>query len=227
MKTRDDARRLAESLVAIGTAHGVRTEAVLTAMDHPLGRAVGNALEVWEAIMTLDNGGPEDVTELSVHLAARMVRLGGVAATLPEAEARVRDALTSGRGLEKLREIIAHQGGDPRVIDEPQRLPNAPHCHKVRTPRAGFVTDIHAEKIGRAAVLLGAGRNRVEDAVDPAAGVLLLAVVGEKVNRGELLAELYHSDPARLPPALTLVEEAYEVGDEPPAPVPLVLETIT
>jgi pyrimidine-nucleoside phosphorylase len=226
MKTRDDARRLAESMVAIGTAHGVRTEAVLTTMDHPLGRAVGNALEVWEAIMTLDNGGPEDVTELSVHLAARMVRLGGAAATLAEAEARVRDALTSGRGLNKLREIIAHQGGDPRVIDEPQRLPNAPHCEKFRASRSGFVTDIDAEKIGRAAVLLGAGRNRVEDTVDPAAGVLLLAVVGEKVKSGELLAELYHSDPARVPTALALIEEAYTVGDEPPASAPLVLETI-
>jgi pyrimidine-nucleoside phosphorylase len=226
MKTRDDARRLAESLVNIGTAHGVRTEAVLTAMDRPLGRAIGNTMEIFEAIMTLEEGGPEDVTELSVHLAARMVRLGGVAATLVEAEARVRDALTSRRGLDKFREIITHQGGDPRVIDEPDRLPKAPHCHRFCSPHAGFVTDIDAEKIGRASVVLGAGRNRVEDTVDPAAGVLLLAVVGEKVKRGELLAELYYSEPSRLPAALALVEEAYKVGDEPAAPAPLVLETI-
>jgi pyrimidine-nucleoside phosphorylase len=212
--------------VDIGTANGLKTEAVLTAMDRPLGRMVGNALEVLESIWTLQDTGPEDVTELSVHLAARMVRLGGAAATLEEAEAQVRKALTSGRGVEKLRQIIEQQGGDPRVIDEPERLPQAPHCHNVRAPRAGFVTDVDAEKIGRAAVLLGAGRDRVEDAVDPGAGVLLLATVGEEVKQGMLLAELYYSNAARLSAAVALAEAAFTLGDAPPEPAPLVLETV-
>jgi pyrimidine-nucleoside phosphorylase len=226
MKERGDARRLAELMVAIGRANGVRTEALITAMDRPLGRMVGNSLEVIESIRTLQGTGPEDLTELSVQLAARMVLEGGIAATLPEAEARVSDALASGRGLEKFRAMIAQQGGDPRVLDEPDRLPQARHCHKLRTARGGFVIGIDAELIGRAAVLLGAGRDRVEDAVDPAAGVVLLATVGEEVREGELLAELYYSDDSRLPAARALAEAACTVGDAPPAPQPLILETI-
>jgi pyrimidine-nucleoside phosphorylase len=225
MKTRRDARRLADSLVKIGRAHGVRTEAVITAMTEPLGRFVGNAVEVWETIQTLEGWGPEDVEELSIHLAARMVRLAGKTATLEEAEKLVRDALTSGRGLEKLRAIIAQQGGDPRVIDNPILLPKARHTHTFRSPRRGFVARIDAERIGRAAMLLGAGRNRVEDAIDPAAGIGLLAIRGEEVERGHILAELYYSDPSRLPEALALVKRAFHLGHEAPPPLELLLET--
>src|SRR5262249_5433580 len=127
MKNLEDARNLARSLVAIGNANGVRTEALLTAMDAPLGRAVGNALDVIECVETLKGRGPADLEALSVTLAARVLRLGGGAATVAEAETKIRAALTSGRGLEKFRAVIAQQGGDPRVVDDYSRLPAAPH----------------------------------------------------------------------------------------------------
>lgn len=225
MKTRRDARRLADSLVRIGGAHGVRTEAVISAMNEPLGRFVGNAVEVWETIQTLEGWGPEDVEELSVHLAARMVRLAGKATNLKKAEKMVRDALKSGRGLEKLRAIIAQQGGDPRVIDDPTVLPKANYTHSFRASRGGFVRRIDAEKVGQAAMLLGAGRNRVEDIIDPGAGILLLAVRGEEVKEGNTLAELYYSDASRLPEALSLVKRAFRLGDEAPPATQLLLET--
>src|SRR5437868_3529571 len=126
MKNRADARRLAESLVTIGSASGVRTQALLTAMDVPLGRAVGNALEVIECLETLKGRGPADLKTLSLLLAARMLHLGGMAATLEEAQSKIQDALTSGRGLEKFRQIIEQQGGDPRIVEDYSRLPAAP-----------------------------------------------------------------------------------------------------
>ena len=225
MKTRRDARRLADSLVQIGCAHGVRTEAVITAMNEPLGRYVGNAVEVWESIQVLKGGGPKDVRDLSVHLAARMVRLAGKAATLKKAEKLVRDVLNSGSGLEKLRAIVAEQGGDPLVIDDPKLLPKAKYTHGFHASRAGFVRGIDAEKIGRAAMLLGAGRGRVEETIDPAAGIWLVAVRGEEVEKGHLLAELYYSDASRLPEALALVQQAFRLGDAAPPAKPLLLET--
>src|SRR5205807_1234480 len=158
---------LAHLLVATGKANGLQTDALLTAMDLPLGRAVGNALEVAECIATLRGEGPRDLEQLSVLLAARMVLLGGLAQDLPHAEEAVRAALRSGRGLEKLRAILAQQGGDPRIVDEPSRLPAAPHRLILRAERPGYVVDIHAEKVGHAAMMLGAGRDRVEDAIDP------------------------------------------------------------
>jgi pyrimidine-nucleoside phosphorylase len=213
MKTRENARKLAESLTAIGTAQGVRTEAVLTPMNVPLGRAVGNALEVIESAEVLKGRGPKDVEELSVHLAARMVRLGGLAATLEAAEAKVRKALSSGAGLEKFRQVIARQGGDPRVLDDYGRLPAAPQREVIRADRAGYVSGFEAERLGRATVLLGAGRDRVEDGVDPAVGAVVLAGPGQQVKAGEALVELHYRDPARLGAAKILLRDACPVED--------------
>src|SRR5262249_55785085 len=137
MKTLPDAQALAESLVAVGNANGVRTEALLTAMDVPLGYAVGNALEVVESVETLKGKGPKTLELLSVQLAARMLCLGGIAVTHTEAEGMVREALTSGRGLQKFREIIERQGGDPRVLDDYGRLPSAPNRQFVPAKPAG------------------------------------------------------------------------------------------
>src|SRR5205807_10010840 len=173
MKTRADARRLAESLAATGAANGVKTTALVTAMDAPLGRNVGNALEVIECLETLKGRGPADLEALSVALAARMLLLGGVAADLPQAEAKVCAALTSGHGLEKFREIIVRQGGDPASVDDYGRLPAAPLRAAVRAPRAGYVVRLDAELIGRATMLLGAGRDRVEDPIDPGVGAVV------------------------------------------------------
>ena len=184
MKTEERSRALADSLVAIGEAAGVRTEALITRMDAPLGRAVGNASEVVESIETLKGQGPRDLEELSVVLAARMLVAAGVEKDDVAAERRVRAALASGAGVEKFREIIARQGGDPRVIDDYTRLPSAPDRTDVAAPRSGFVARLAAETIGRAAVALGAGRSRLDDVIDPGVGIEVRARPGDPVERG-------------------------------------------
>jgi pyrimidine-nucleoside phosphorylase len=226
MKTRADARRLAESLVATGAANGVQTAALVTAMDVPLGRAIGNSLEVIECLETLKGRGPADLEALSVALAARMLLLGGAATDLAQAEAKVRAALTSGRGLEKFREIIARQGGDPRVVEDYSLLPAAPNRVLVRARRSGYVTGLDAEKVGRATMLLGAGRDRVEDRIDPGVGAVVLAPPGQAVRADEPIIEIHYRDAGRLPNAVALIEEACVVGEAVPAARPLILETL-
>jgi pyrimidine-nucleoside phosphorylase len=226
MKTREDARQLAKSLVAVGMANGVRTQAVITAMDHVLGRTVGNAVEVIECLETLKGKGPADLESLSVLLAAQMLCQGGVAASYIEAERKVREALNSGRGLEKLRAIIETQGGDPHVCDDYSRLPAAPRQHLVRVEHSGHVTGIHAELLGRATMVLGAGRDRKEDPVDPAVGAVVRAPVGAAVKAGDVLVELHYREEARLEPALRLIGRAWEIGEGPPPRESLVLETV-
>jgi pyrimidine-nucleoside phosphorylase len=226
MKTRDDARRLAESLVAIGTAQGVRTRALITAMDAPLGRAVGNSLEVIESLETLKGRGPKDVEGLSLQLAANMVHLAGAAASLEEATSKVRAALTSGRGLEVFRAVIARQGGNPRVVDNYSLLPEAPQRHLLRADRSGICQAFDAERIGRATVALGAGRDRVDDNIDLAVGAVVLATPGTPIKPGDPLLELHYRDEARLEAALTLLEGACPVSGGPPTLAPQVLETI-
>jgi pyrimidine-nucleoside phosphorylase len=226
MKNLTDARRLADSLVAIGRAEGLRTEAVLTAMDEPLGRAVGNALEITESFETLKGRGPRDLETLSVVLAARMVRLGGGATTDQEAEIKIRAALASGRGLEKFRELIAQQGGDPRVVDDYSRLPTAPHRMLFTAERGGYVTDLDAELIGCAAMELGAGRDKVEDVIDPAVGLVMQVKRGEQVRAGDALIEVHYRKAGRLETALRLLRQACKIGDGPTRAQPLILTTL-
>jgi pyrimidine-nucleoside phosphorylase len=226
MKTEADARQLATWLAGIAGRNGVRTEAMLTAMDMPLGRAVGNANEVVESIETLKGRGPRDVTELSVRLAARMLVLSGRAPDDADADAQVRRALASGAALEKLRDIIAAQGGDSKVVDDYARLPAAAHREEWRAPRAGIVSRLDAERIGRAAVALGAGRDRAEAGVDPAAGIDIAAPPGSRVRAGEPVLVLACSEAARARAARALLDEAVEIGDEAPVDRPLVIDTI-
>jgi pyrimidine-nucleoside phosphorylase len=227
MKTLAASRQLAESLVSIGAAAGVRTEAIITMMDAPLGCAVGNALEVAECIDVLKGSGPADLVEVSVELTARMLVLGGVAADRAAARQRVRHAIGSGEGLERFRRIIATQGGDPHVIDDPARLPAAPHRHVVKATRAGYVTTMDASLVGRASVLLGAGRDRSEDPVDPAVGIVLLVKPGQQVSRGDGVLEFHYRDPARLEQALALAEHAPVIGDVAPPLIPLVVAEVS
>jgi pyrimidine-nucleoside phosphorylase len=227
MKSRADARALAEALVATGTRNGVRTEAIITAMDVPLGRAVGNALEVRECLATLRGEGPKDLEQLSVTLAARMLVLGALAPDLAAAETTIRDALDSGRGLEKFRAIIAQQGGNPAVVDEPARLPSAPRQVVVRSDRAGYVTDIHAEVVGRATMLLGAGRNRVDDRIDPAVGAVILAHRGEHVRAGDGLAEVHYSADMHLAEAQVMLQRAWTIADAPLELQSIVFEAVS
>jgi pyrimidine-nucleoside phosphorylase len=226
MKTHDDARQLATWLAGIAERNGVRTEAMLTAMDAPLGRAVGNANEVVEAIETLKGRGPADVESLSVHLAVRMLVLAGIVRDAGEGERRVRGALTSGAGLERFRDIIEAQDGDPRVIDDYSRLPQAKARATVVAPGDGVVTRLDAELVGRAAVALGAGRDRADAAVDPAAGIEIVAGVGTPVTAGAPVFQLACTEAARLDAARSLLDEALSVGRAAPPPPTLVLEII-
>lgn len=224
MKTRDDARNLARSLVDVGMANGLRVSAFLTAMDAPLGRAVGNSLEVIESIETLKGQGPQDLTDLSVLLAARMVRLAGLVADDTEATAKVRTALDSGAGLEVFRRCIEEQGGDPRVIDDYSRLPTAPRVMEVVANQPGYLTEVTAGAVGVASMVLGGGRERAEDGIDHAVGVVCRAKPGDMVRAGQPVFEVHYRRTARMLDALPLIEEAFRITDEPPAELPLVLE---
>ncbi len=226
MKDRSSALELARSLFAIGTAQGLQIEALVTDMNQPLGRAVGNALEVREALDTLRGRGPRDVQDLSVQLAARMVRLAGKAASLGDAEAQVLDALHSGRGLERLRAIVTEQGGDPHCLDDSRLLPTASHRHLVTATCPGFVTEVHAERIGKATMLLGAGRERVQDPIDPAVGALLAVKVGDEIPVGAPLVEIHYNDPQRLQAALPLLTDAFRVEPTPPPLPSLILDIL-
>jgi pyrimidine-nucleoside phosphorylase len=223
MKTEADSRRLAESLVAIGNASGVKTEAIITGMDAPLGRAVGNALEVIECIEVLKGGGPSDLIDVSIELTARMLVLGKAAGDRVEAERRARGAIASGAGLERFQRIIETQGGDPRVVDDPGRLPKAPQRHAIVAGRSGFVDRLDAELVGRASVALGAGRDKVEDPVDFAVGIIVRAKPGDEVRAGDPVLELHYRDRPRLEAASALAERAIQIGDARPAVRPLIV----
>ena len=222
MKTEADSLALARSLVSIGNASGVRTEAVITAMDAPLGRAVGNALEVIECIEVLKGKGPADILEVSLELTIRMLMLGGVAADRDSAEAQARAAIASGAGLDSLRKIIEHQGGDPRVIDDYTRLPSAAGRHLI-APRGGYLARLDAELVGRASVLLGAGRDRVEDAVDPGVGIMVLAKPGDQLAAGEPVLELHYRDAGKRDAAVALAARAVVMGEARPHVRPVLL----
>ena len=226
MKTLEDSRKLARSLVDTGNRSGVRTEALITAMDAPLGRAVGNALAVIECVETLKGRGPKDLEELSVLLAARMVLFAGLAPTLEEATGQVRRALESGAGVEKWREIVAHQGGDARTVDDYSLLPSVSSRHMVTADRAGFLRVLDAELVGRTTVALGAGRAKVDDPVDPAVGAIVHAHPGAQLSKGDPILELHYRKQADLDAALALLARAVEIGDTAPERVALVLEEI-
>ena len=223
MKTEADSRRLAESLVAIGNASGVKTEAIITAMESPLGHAVGNALEVIECVEVLKGRGPRDLIDVSVELTARMLVLGHVADGLPAAILKVQQAIASGAGLERFRGIIEVQGGDPRIVDDYDRMPHVADRHVVTASRGGFVTAVNAELVGRASVALGAGRDRVDDPVDPAVGIMVVAKPGDAVRQGAPVLELHYRDRARLEVAIRLTSQAITIGDEPPPPARLIV----
>ena len=226
MKTLPDSRRLAESLVAIGVASGVRTEALITRMDAPLGRTIGNSIEVIECIETLKGRGPRDLEELSVLLAARMLVVAGVERDESAAQARVNQALASGAGVEKLRAIVEFQGGDPRVIDRYDRLPSAPDRQDVAAARDGYVTALVAEDVGRAAVSLGAGRGKLDDVIDHGVGIEVVAPVGTSVGRGDPVLRIHHRAGRGLADAFPLLERAVQISETRPPVQPLVVERV-
>jgi pyrimidine-nucleoside phosphorylase len=227
MKTPEQARELATALVRIGVSAGLRTVAYLTDMEAPLGRAVGNANEVIEAIETLKGRGPEDLERLSVTLAARMLVLARISASMEDAEARVRQALASGAGLEAFRAMVAQQGGDPRVVDDYTLLPSAPDSETVTAPRDGFLLSLDAFLVGRASMRLGAGRETAADRIDHGVGLTVRARPGDQLEAGEPVLDLHYRDDRGLHEARRLAGLAIAMGDAPPAPRPLILEHIT
>lgn len=227
MKTLADAEALAETMVEIGTRAGVQTAAVISAMDQPLGQAVGNALELAEAIHILQGKGPADVTALCHHEAASLLTMTGLAATPAEAEARVRQAISSGAALEKLAAVVAAQGGDARQVQDPSLLPAAPVRMPLPAPRAGFIAGIDAERVGLASMKLGAGRFKKGDPIDHATGLLLYARIGDQVEAGQPLLEIHARSEAQARAIQAELLSAYQWSDAPVAPGPLIYREIS
>ncbi|MFM7207371.1 MAG: thymidine phosphorylase [Planctomycetaceae bacterium] len=229
MAKREDARALAESMTRIGRELGKPVQALITSMDAPLGRAVGNALEVWESVECLQGRGPDDLMEVSLELAAEMLLLGRVAMTREEAFEKCRRAIADGSALERFRKVVAAQGGDPRVCDDPRGvLPKAAVVETFRAGASGFVAGIRAWPVGQASMLLGAGRARVDSTIDPAAGIVFKQTVGAEVRAGDAIAEI-HVNPthaAAMPQVLAMLADATTITAAAPPPRSLILERL-
>jgi pyrimidine-nucleoside phosphorylase len=226
MKKQVDARRLAQMMVGIGRRLDRRVQALITDMNQPLGYAIGNALEVMEASQTLQNAGPSDLTRISLELAARMIFLGKKAPSLEEARHIAETKIVDGSAYKKFKQVVQAQGGNAQALDRFELLPNATGMREITAPRAGYVTAIAAEDIGRASTMMGAGRNRKDDAIDPAVGVILEVKIGEKVDSGAVLCRLYYTGEDGLDDAAEMVEDAFRISQAKPEPRELILEVI-
>ena len=229
MKTVEDARKLARTMVELCHAVGRGCTALLTDMDAPLGLAVGNAVEVRESIEILRNGGPPDVRELTLQLGVEMLLAGdapGVNGDPGLARLRLETALADGAALRRFAQLVEAQGGDPACIEDPSRLPRPKLMREVRAERSGVLALLDAELVGLAAVELGAGRARKEDKVDPAAGLLLRKRIGDEVRTGDVLAELHAADDDRLDRGEARLRQAAQISESAPERRPLVLERI-
>ena len=221
MKTESQARELAAELTRVGELMGRTVVCVMSDMDQPLGRAVGNALEVREAIATLRGEGPEDLTELCLALGAKMLVVGGVAVDEIEGRDKLLDSIASGNAIDMFRAWVAAQGGDPAIADDPDLLAIAPITHEVRAETDGYVAGFDAEGVGRSAMALGAGRAHKDDEIDLGAGLVMAHKTGDRVLAGDVIATLYTSDAARLPEAEARFKAALRLSDEPVAIPPL------
>lgn len=226
MKNENDAIALAELLVETGTRMGKRVVALITGMDQPLGNNVGNSLEVAECLQVLSGHGPDDLRSLSIDLSAWMLLLAGAVANLDAGKRLSEEMIATGRARDRFRQIIKQQGGDEGVVDDPSRLPRAEKSEAIRGARAGFVSRIACEQVGSACVILGGGREKHEDAIEPAVGIVLGKKVGDTVRAGDTLCTVHYNAGARLREALALLEKSFVVADEPPAQLPLVRKII-
>ena len=223
---RADARRLAQLMIGIGRRMEIHVQALLTDMNEPLGFTIGNALEVMEASQTLQNQGPPDLVGLSTEIAARMIYLGEPTRSIESARDQAQQLLADGSALAKFRDVIAAQDGNPDILTQFELLPNASGEHIINSPRSGFISKINADDIGSAAVLLGAGRENVDDTIDPAVGVILQCKVGDQVVEGSRLCALYYTEEAGLQEAVQLVEDAFRLSSIQPEPRDLALDLV-
>jgi pyrimidine-nucleoside phosphorylase len=223
MKDEGTARALASTMVAIGTRAGVRTEAFITDMEAPLGRAVGNSLEIVECLDTMQGRGAEDLSQVVKRFATRALVLAGRDSHDASALLRIEQALSSGKAIDTFGRMIERQGGNRRIIDDHSLLPSVAGREQCLAPRDGYVSAVKAGAIGIATTLLGAGRANVGDRVDPAVGVVLHAKPGERVTRGQPLVEIHHRNGRALTEALSICSSAFTITDEPPMLRPVIL----
>ena len=226
LKNLEEAENLAELMIDIGRNAGRKMVAVISDMSQPLGQAVGNALEVEEAIQVLKGGGPEDLRQLCLELAGEMIWIGGRAESFQEGKNIARKVLEDGSALEKFREMVRRQGGDDRIIEEPDRMGSSRYSRDVFAERDGFIAEMAAQEIGRASQHLGAGRLRKEDEIDFTAGIRMHVRIGNFVKEGDVLATLYGADSRRLEEAETILEAAIRISSEPVAPPKLIKKII-
>lgn len=209
------ARELAKTMVDIGKGMDKEVVALLTDMDQPLGRAVGNSLEIKEAIDVLKGEGPEDVVELTLELGAWMLKLGGKVRDLDDGKGMLKAFIANGQGLERFKDLIRHQGGDPRVVEDPTILPMARGRMDVAAKEDGFIARIDTEEVGISAMLLGAGRTKVGESIDPSVGIVLQKKLGDRVVKGEPLATVYYNDKERLGVVLERLGSAFLYSRSP------------
>ncbi len=228
MKTEKDSVHLAELMVQTGERMGKKMVALITDMDQPLGLKVGNALEVEECIEVMQGGGPADLREVSVELAAWMLYLADRTPSVDPGRLLAAELIANGSALKKFREIITQQGGDPGVIDDPLRLPQAQRQSPFPSPKSGFVNSIQCEQVGIASLVLGGGREKKEDIIDPAVGLILHKKVGDPVHQGEPLCTIRYNSDTRLAEARNLLQQAYRIAEKPPgAKRPLIQRVIS
>ena len=218
---------LARTMIDLGADHGCPVVALVTAMDRPLGRACGNALEVEEAIHALRGEGPPDLMRVTFALGAEMLQLAGVAASREAAWRDMEVAISNGRAAEKMREIIEAQGGNDSVVDDPAVLPQAQACELYDAPRRGFIARVEPRTIGRGVVALGGGRQRLEDTIDPSVGFVITAKPGDWAEQGEPLATIFARDAAGIEMGRAALREAIVIADEAEPPLPLVSHRVT
>lgn len=224
METLEDARKLANLMVDIGRLAGRKTVALLSDMNQPLGEAVGNALETIEAINTLKGAGPADFVEHCLHVASHLLTLGQKAKDLEEARTIAQKSISDGSGLEKLRALVQAQGGDVTYVDDTSKFERAKYIEEVKSPRGGFISQVHARSVGEAAVALGAGRAKKGDPIDHAVGFIIRKKVGDSIEQGETLFEIHANDKTKLEEARAAVLSAFQFSEQPVPPLPLFYE---
>jgi len=226
MKNQKDAEFLAELMVETGERMGKQVVALITAMDQPLGNMIGNSLEVIEAVDVLRGAGPQDLRELCLELAGWMLHLGGVSKTVAEAKQQSAHLISSGKALKKFREMVELHRGDSQAIDDVHRLPRARQTSEVSAARSGYLAAMQCEQIGTACVILGGGRERKEDSVDPTVGIVLHKKVGDRVAADEPLATIHYNQESRAERARQLILESCQIGDVAPSERPLIHKII-
>ena len=217
MKTKEDAEKLAEAMVSIGKGLNRNTSAAITLNGEPLGYAIGNALEIQEVIEVLSDRGPEDLRELCLRLGAQMLKLSNIEVDVNKGRAILEEVLKNGKALEKLKELVANQGGDVSVIEDKNLFTIAEIAHEVKAQEKGYVYELNAEKVGIASLLAGAGRETKDDVIDYGAGIILSKKMGSYVNEGDILATIYTSDMSRIEKSEEMLLSAYTMSNEKPA----------